>query len=198
MREPVRVVHELVSGIVPADALEREHQNDALAWLETTDDVFRRIKPATPDPHLVAYVVLVDPEDGSTLLVEHLLAGLWLPAGGHVEPDEHPADTADREAREELGIKPEFVDPARRPFFITVTQTVGLPPVHTDVSLWFLLLGRRELMLTPDQREFTEVRWWTAEQVQADTSGRFDPHYQRFLAKLATSTDQGSPPLRPA
>ncbi|MEU4312510.1 NUDIX domain-containing protein [Nocardia sp. NPDC024068] len=31
-------------------------------------------------------------------------AGLWLPPGGHVEPDEHPARTACREVAEELGI----------------------------------------------------------------------------------------------
>jgi len=46
------------------------------------------------------------------------------------------------------------------------------------------VVGRRGLALTPEQRKFTEVRWWTTEQVQADTAGRFDPHYQRFLAKL--------------
>jgi 8-oxo-dGTP diphosphatase len=188
MRGPVRAVHQLVGGIEPTDGLELKHRNQALAWLETTDDVFRRVKPATPDQHLVSYVVLVDPEDGSTLLVNHILAGLWLPAGGHVEPDEHPADAADREAREELGIEPVFAHPSRQPFFITITRTVGQAPSHTDVSLWFLLVGRRELALTPEQREFTEVRWWSMSQVQAAGAERFDPHYQRFLAKLR---DQG-------
>jgi ADP-ribose pyrophosphatase YjhB (NUDIX family) len=184
MRGPVRAVHQLVGSIEPTDGLELQHRNQALAWLETTDDVFRRAKPATPDQHLVSYVVLVDPEDGSTLLVNHILAGLWLPAGGHVEPDEHPADAADREAREELGIEPLFAHPSRQPFFITITPTVGQAPSHTDVSLWFLLVGRRGLALTPEQREFTEVRWWSMEQVQAAGADRFDPHYHRFLVKL--------------
>ena len=178
------MVQDLIRDIDPADALETEHRAVAVAWLERTDDVFRRIKPATPDQHLVAYVVLVDPQDASTLLVEHRNAGLWLPPGGHVEPDEHPADTAEREAREELGIEPVFAHPSRRPFFITVTRTVGQDHGHTDVSLWFLLTGQRGMRLTPDRREFTDERWWTREQVQADAAQRFDPHYQRFLAKL--------------
>ena len=178
------MVHDLVLGIVPGDAQEAEHRAETLRWIEATDDVFRRVKPATPDRHLVAYVVLLDPDDGSMLLVDHINAGLWLPPGGHVEPDEHPADTAARETREELGIEPVFADSAKRPFFITVTETVGQDCGHTDVSLWFLLTGQRGMTLTPDPGEFSETRWWTAEQVRADTCGRFDPHFQRFLAKL--------------
>jgi hypothetical protein len=104
MRPSVQKVHQLVLEIAPLDELESKHRTRALRWLESTDDVFRRAKPSTPTPHLVSYVVLVDPSDGSCLLVDHINAQLWLPPGGHVEPDEHPADTARREAQEELGI----------------------------------------------------------------------------------------------
>jgi 8-oxo-dGTP diphosphatase len=64
----VRVVHELVAGLVPFDDLETQHRADTLHWLEATDDVFRRAKPATPDRHLVSYTMVVDPADGSTLV----------------------------------------------------------------------------------------------------------------------------------
>jgi hypothetical protein len=33
--------------------------------------------------------------------------------------------------------------------------------------------------------EFREARWWTPEQVRAAGAGVFDPHYPRFVAKLA-------------
>lgn len=102
MRPSVRAVHELVYAIRPHDDLEAEHRRDVLHWLAATDDVFRRVKPATPPRHLVAYVVPVDDRDGSCLLGAHRNAGLWLPPGGHVEPDEHPVATARREAAEEL------------------------------------------------------------------------------------------------
>jgi len=131
------------SGILnPDQVLEAQHQADTLRWLEATDDLFRRVKPATPDPHLVSYVAVLDLADGSSLLVDHINAGLWLPPGGHVESGEHPVETAGREAREELGIEPVFADELARPSFLTVTRTVGIDWGHVDVSL--LVLAHRQ------------------------------------------------------
>ena len=72
---------DLVSGIESADDLGREHRRDALSWLAATDDIFRRVKPLTPSPHLVSYFLLVDRSAGSVLLCDHRLSGLWLPTG---------------------------------------------------------------------------------------------------------------------
>jgi 8-oxo-dGTP diphosphatase len=187
VRSSVQTIHQLIADIRPLDQLESEHQIQALRWLERTDDVFRRAKPATPTPHLVSYTVLIDSSDASSLLVHHLKAGLWLPPGGHVEPDEHPADTAHREAQEELGLAPQFADPARKPTFITITETVGAGRGHTDVSLWFVLLGQRDMPLIPDPTEFAAARWWTPGEVQTADSRSFDPHYLRFTTKWAES-----------
>ncbi len=180
MRTSVRTVHELIQNITPFDELEAQDRAHALRWLESTDDVFRRVKPATPAQHLVSYVAVVDAADQSSLLVDHRNARLWLPPGGHVEVDEHPAETARREAWEELGIEAVFAEPT----FITVTETVGVDHGHTDVSLWFVLLGRRGMRLVIDPDEFGEARWWTPEEVQAIGPGAFDPQYGRFVAKL--------------
>jgi hypothetical protein len=98
MRESVAVVHDLVRHLRIFDRLEAAHRTAPLRWLASTDDVFRRVKPATPARHLVSYVVPVDRADGGVLLVDHRKAGLWRPPGGHVEPDERPAWTARREA----------------------------------------------------------------------------------------------------
>jgi len=185
LQPSVQVVRDLVSGIRAGDKTERGHRADTLKWLETTDDVFRRAKPATPERHLVSYVVLVDPADAGILLVDHLNARLWLPPGGHVEPGEHPGVTACREAREELGIDPVLVDPSGRPSFVTVTRTGGLDAGHTDVSLWFLLLGRRDMDLEIDVTEFSHVRWWSPADVRAADPKGFDPHYLRFVEKIS-------------
>ncbi|MFE4718607.1 hypothetical protein ACFRLW_19610 [Streptomyces sp. NPDC056728] len=40
--------------------------------------------------HLLSYFVVPDNSCGQLLLVAHLKAGLWLPAGGHVESGEDP------------------------------------------------------------------------------------------------------------
>jgi 8-oxo-dGTP diphosphatase len=184
MRPSVRVVHNMISGIEPCDELEEQHQLDTLRWLESTDDVFRREKPATPDRHLVSYVVLVD-ADGSALLVDHINAGLWLPPGGHVDPDEHPANTARREAQEELGVTPLSTEHPTQPAFITVTRTVGQDHGHLDVSLWFVFASQRDIPLKPDPAEIRDIRWWSPADVLAEDPGRFDPHYGRFVMKTA-------------
>ena len=72
MRQSVMIVHNLVMGLDPGDNLEAEHRAHTLGWLRRTDDVFRRVKPAEPDQHLVSYVVPVDPGTGSLLLVDHV------------------------------------------------------------------------------------------------------------------------------
>ena len=42
--------------------------------------------------------------NGATLLHWHRKVGLWLPPGGHIEPNEDPMQAARREALEETGI----------------------------------------------------------------------------------------------
>src|SRR6202022_4709179 len=79
-------IRRLIAQVMPADAVEEEHRRQALAWLDSTGDIFRRVKPCTPDPHLVSYFVVIDHQQDAVLLVDHRRAGLWLPTGGHVEP----------------------------------------------------------------------------------------------------------------
>ncbi|HKN99946.1 MAG TPA: NUDIX domain-containing protein [Pseudonocardiaceae bacterium] len=173
----------LVRDIRPMDELGEAHRAETLAWLASTDDVFRRVKPRTPSPHLVCYCLLVDRAAGAVLLCDHRLAGLWLPTGGHVEPGEDPWATVAREVDEELGVVA-VPDPlvGGRPFFVTVTETVGAPETrHVDVTLWFALAGHVGQALRPDDREFAALRWWPVNELR---EGRFEPHLPRALAAL--------------
>ena len=120
MRDEIRA---LVEELPPGDDLEAWHREAALAWLAGTEDIFRRAKPRTPSPHLVAYFLLRDPADGAVLLVDHRLAGMWLPSGGHVAPGEHPAGTVRRELREELGVAG---------LRAAVRRAPGVPDRHRD------------------------------------------------------------------
>ncbi|NKS15982.1 NUDIX domain-containing protein [Rhodococcus hoagii] len=184
MHPAVGSVHQLVSDIDAFDDLEREHIADSLAWIESTDDIFRRAKPATPPRHLVSYTVVVDPSDHSVFLVDHIKSGLQLPTGGHVEPGEHPLVAAKRETREELGIEADFTVAGAEPLFITVTTTVGAPTAHVDVSLWYVIAASRDTQFTLDPREFRAGRWWTPREVRASDPEQFDPHFLRFMEKL--------------
>jgi len=170
----------LLSSWHPHDELEAAHLADARAWLAGTDDVHRRVKPATPPKHLVSYVVPADPATGDILLVDHRNARLWLPPGGHVEPGEDPAATAARELAEELGV----TGAAAAPVFLTVTVTVGLDAGHTDVSLWYPAEVARSTPLTVDEGEFAAVRWWTRAELAVADPARFEPHLGRYLAKI--------------
>ncbi|MFD4613526.1 NUDIX hydrolase [Streptomyces sp. NPDC058451] len=134
--------------------------------------------------HLVSYFVVLDDTRGQLLLVAHRKAGLWLPAGGHVEPGEDPWAAVVRECREELGIEA-VASPVigECPLFLTITRTRG-QRAHTDVSLWYLLEADAHTISSYDQGEFSAIRWLTDEQVLEESAELLDPHMHRFTRKL--------------
>jgi 8-oxo-dGTP pyrophosphatase MutT (NUDIX family) len=79
--------------------------------------------PAPFERHFTAtaYVVAAD----HTLLLWHRKLGMWLPPGGHCEPNEDPVQAAMREAEEEFGHPVEVVAP---PGLLDVRVPRVLPP----------------------------------------------------------------------
>ena len=169
----------MTSQIQSLDREEAEHIAFVEKWIDSGAEIFRIAKPATPDPHLVAYFLLIDQNEQRLLLVEHRKANLWLPAGGHVEPNEHPKETVSREMQEELGVQADFL--SGKPFFLTVTKTTGDKDKHTDVSLWYILRGSIATHFQFDEREFHSIRWFTPREIPLDQS---DPHMHRLIQKL--------------
>lgn len=174
----------LVSNIQPYDALELAHIEDVKSWIESGADLFRVKKPDVPLKHLVSYFVVVDQEQRSLLLVDHIKAQLWLPSGGHVEAGENPRNTVVREFREELGGRAVFLRGNDTPFFVTITETVGLTAGHVDVSLWYLLYGSVRDFYPYDKGEFNDIEWFTFDEVLESDPIIFDPHMYRFVNKL--------------
>jgi ADP-ribose pyrophosphatase YjhB (NUDIX family) len=166
-----------IERIEPLDETEARAKHDVLLWVDSAAEICRLAKPATPPKHLVSYFVVVDGE--YLLLVDHINAGLWLPTGGHVEPQEHPRDTVRREAREELSLAAAFL--LDGPLFLTVTETVGRTAGHTDVSLWYVLRGSRASSIDYDRTEFHRVEWFHRDRAPLD---RADPELGRFMQKL--------------
>ena len=168
----------IVAAIKPLDDLEREHRDATIEWIRSGAPIFRTMKPDIPPKHLVSYFALVDVQRGKMLLVDHKLAGLWLPSGGHVEVGEDPHATVVREIAEELKLAADFIQP--NPLFITVTRTLGRG-AHTDVSLWYLLRGDSSRAIEFDRGEFHSVRWFGFDEIPFERS---DPHMRRFVKKL--------------
>ena len=71
-----------------------------------------------------AYVV----SKGHTLLLWHSFLKMWLPPGGHCEANEHPVETAIREAKEETDFTVEIME--QKPILISDNpQTLEAPRV---------------------------------------------------------------------
>lgn len=68
-----------------------------------------------------AYVVA----GGRTLLLWHRKLRMWLPPGGHLEPNEDPVQGAMREALEESGLTVDVIPPAG---LLVVDRPLVLPP----------------------------------------------------------------------
>jgi 8-oxo-dGTP diphosphatase len=74
--------------------------------------------------HFTASAVVFD-DAGRVLLVHHNKLGRWLYPGGHVEPDEDPAQAAIREVREETGVGVQLIS---GPLFAHPAVTVHVLP----------------------------------------------------------------------
>lgn len=182
-REELR---QLIETITPHDEREAEDKQNALDWIATDAPLYRIQKPDIPPKHLVSYFAIIDPKAKKILLQDHLLAKLWLPAGGHVEPDEDPAEAALRECEEELGFAANFLG-ERKPHFITVTVTNGQGE-HTDVSLWYVLEASEDTPLIIEPDKFAEVRWWGLDEVLESPLSLFDPSIHRFIRKIQAAS----------
>jgi ADP-ribose pyrophosphatase len=165
-----------VLSIEPLDLLEKSTISDVLLWIGSGVQLCRLEKPATPNKHLVSYFIVIDSD--YLLLVDHINAEKWLPTGGHVNPGEHPKDTATREAYEELKIQADFIH--EKPVFITSTETVGKTAGHIDVSLWYVLRGDRNSPIHIDRTEFNDAKWFHKDILPTNS----DPNLGRFVQKV--------------
>lgn len=172
----------LISSITPFDNLEKDNISNAIEWIGSDAEIFRIEKPATPPKHLVSYFVVIDLYERKIMLVDHLKAELWLPAGGHVEKNEHPNRTVEREIVEELNMEADYID--TNPFFITQNLTQGKLSIHTDVSLWYLLKADSKKEIDYDPREFKGYKWYTPTEILNLPISTLDQQMHRFTNKL--------------
>jgi 8-oxo-dGTP diphosphatase len=74
--------------------------------------------------HFTASAIVLD-DNGRVLLVHHNKVGLWLYPGGHIDPNEDPAQAALREVHEETGIHAEVI--SDRQFTHPAIATIAPP-----------------------------------------------------------------------
>lgn len=167
-----------ISLIQASEEIEKNHIQDTIDWIKSGAELCRLKKPDIPNKHLVSYFLLFDEEAKKILLVDHINACMWLPTGGHVEPREHPKETARRECLEELGVSAEFW--TEQPVFLTQSVTVGLTPGHTNVCLWYILKGDSKASYIYDKSEFHTIEWFDLD-APPDNA---EEHLSRFMSKF--------------
>ncbi|MSS70484.1 MAG: NUDIX domain-containing protein [Candidatus Latescibacteria bacterium] len=103
-----------------------------------------------------------------TLLIYHKKIRMWLPPGGHIDPNELPCDAAVREVREETGLEVELLSPRSamggvrvlsQPVCILLEKIVE-GHEHIDLIYFGRVVGGA---LAPSLEETEGCRWCTAQ-----------------------------------
>lgn len=125
----------------------------------------RRTEVVAVDRHFTSTGFLV--HDSKVLLVNHRKLRMWLPFGGHIEPNEDPVEALHREAREETGFDIEIV--AERPeirqrwlHVLPAPETIlleDIAPGHVHIDLIYFVrpVGGAQRLA---ESEHSEMRWF--------------------------------------
>ena len=153
-----------ITGILRTHVPVDERERDSI-------ETFLRLAPGLARPfdehadpvHITASAVLVSDAGDKVALHLHKRLGMWLQPGGHVEPGESPAESALREAREEIGVPVRHrVDDG---LFFHIDVHPG-PKGHTHLDLRYLVHAP-EVTPQPAPGESPEAAWFTWEQAMA-------------------------------
>ncbi len=114
---------------------------------------------------------IVFSDEGSVLMIKHRKLGVWLPPGGHVEPNELPDDAVLREIFEETGVVARLL-PARRGLridcelvtpFAVVLEDIRGDGTHNHIDLIYLCRASEQRLRACDA-ETDGAGWFMPEQ----------------------------------
>jgi len=125
-----------------------------------------------------------------------------MPAGGHVDDNETPEETAKRECKEETGLDVEIIGSEqpdlfernthegtmlKKPIAMMLEEIPARPernePAHQHMDFLFIAkLMDETQVLTLAEEEATEMRWFTKEEVAAlDSKKEIFGNVQRYI-----------------
>jgi ADP-ribose pyrophosphatase YjhB (NUDIX family) len=126
----------------------------------------------------VASVYIID--DNRILLIYHRKLCKWLPPGGHLNPNETPAEGARREVREETGLEIEFIlqeniwinrwnaSSFERPFLCLLEEipAFGSLPPHQHIDMVYVARPK-EGVLVENEKETAGIKWFSMQEIDS-------------------------------
>ena len=145
----------------PVNEQEETDRKLLLNWLKKDEDISIR---ENLTGHLTASAWVVTPDRKKVLMAYHKLYGSWAWLGGHADGDWDLCRVAEKEAREESGIKtvrPVSADPVSLEI-LTVNgheKKGKYVPCHLHLNLTYLFEAEEEQFLTCKPDENSGVAW---------------------------------------
>jgi ADP-ribose pyrophosphatase YjhB (NUDIX family) len=110
-------------------------------------------------------------QDDRVLLHFHRKLGMWLPPGGHIEPNELPDDAAIREVWEETGVRARLIGERalelQYPRQLTIPagiQVEDIAPGHQHIDLvYFAVADGDDARLAPEEAREMGADWYTVD-----------------------------------
>jgi 8-oxo-dGTP pyrophosphatase MutT (NUDIX family) len=171
----LQLLRDQIERIDPVDQRESESIAATLDVLASSRDPFSR----SGHGHVTASAFVVSSR--GVILHRHLLLGIWIQPGGHVDANESPEAAALRETLEETGLVAHHFDPVEL-FHVDVhrgPQGHHGPANHLHYDLRFAVAAP-PLDPVPPEGESPEVDWFDFDAAQA----RCEPALAPVIAKL--------------
>jgi 8-oxo-dGTP pyrophosphatase MutT (NUDIX family) len=165
-----------IERIEPVDQRETDSIAATLERLDRPGDPFSRMASG----HVTASALVVSSR--GVILHRHLLLGIWIQPGGHVDASESPEAAALRETLEETGLVARHFDPVEL-FHVDVhpgPKGHRGPSDHLHYDVRYALLAP-PLDPSPPDGESPEVAWFDF----ASAQERCEPALAPVIAKLA-------------
>jgi 8-oxo-dGTP pyrophosphatase MutT (NUDIX family) len=124
------------------------------------------------DRHFTVAVFVVS--DRRVLLHRHVLLGMWLPPGGHIEPGELPDEAAVREVHEETGVDIILHDQCGLPIDYPVQlvrpagiQLEDIASGHQHIDLIYFAEPAAHSDIDPIHADTVKAGWYSLDELES-------------------------------
>lgn len=117
--------------------------------------------------HFCSYFFPYRLSDKKVFVIAHKKSGLWLSPGGHIDLGETPAETVQREIKEELDVDYP-INESEKPKLLTITYIKSdVRPCKVHFDMWYFISIDGMDFATRKEGEFDDARWVSLAEARA-------------------------------